>query len=148
MLCDVLEVIERGNVSDVEISKQCGISERQASYYRLALQSLLLIRVEKDRPVPTGLGQIVANLQENDKKRVVMKGLVLLNPAVRLVFSAIEGTPGGVSKSELVEVLLERTELSRTTAERRIGTIIQWLRSLKMIKRVSSKYLINEGFVS
>jgi hypothetical protein len=126
-LFDVVEVIAGGKTTKTEIALECGISERQAEYYRLAGISVNLLRMVGDRPYPTGIGRFVVDLEDEEERRLVMKPIILLNPAVRLVFDALREAEMGLTIDEAAELLRSLTDLSAVTCLRRTQTIFRWL---------------------
>lgn len=138
---DVVEAILNGKYTDEEIARECNLpSKRQGGYYRLAAKSLKLIEEAEVGWQPTLLGEIIANIDDHAQKVALMHAIILLNPFVRLIYHELEGVAKrGVSKEELTDITLNNTDLSRSTAERRVDTVLRWLDYLGLTQSRDSR---------
>jgi hypothetical protein len=141
---DVVEAVMNGKFRDEELARECDLaSKRQGGYYRLAAKSLKLIEEDEDRWLPTLLGETIANIDDHDQKIELMRGLVLINPIVRVLFVTLDDSyPEGLPKSELTSIVMNRTDLSRSTSQRRVDTVIRWFRYLRLVSKKKSTYLL------
>ncbi len=146
-ILDVLEAIEFEKYSDEAIASHCKLpSRRQGGYYKVAAQSIGLIRWEAGRLIPTVLGNVVANVEDHNEKIALLRCIVLVNPAVRLLYDGIEdSSPVGLDRSDLLNLLKMRTNLSLETARRRVQTILRWLTYLKMVETKGSRVVTSEN---
>lgn len=141
---DVVEAILNGKTTDKEIAEVCKLpSKRQGGYYRLAAMSLGLIEEAEGRWQATILGETIANIDDHYQKVSLMRAIILLNPFVRLLYHEAEAAgKHGLSKMDLVRIARANSDLSQTTAERRVDTVMRWFSYLGLVRRTASKIVL------
>ena len=143
-LLDVLEAIKNGETSAKEIADYCDLpSSRQGSYYRLAAESVGLIKRKDGEWLSTELGDAVVDIEDHREKIVLMRPIVLLNPSVRLLYGALEDSaPSGLTENELASLLAEKSSLSHETAIRRAQTVARWFSILEVVDRKEGRLVL------
>ncbi len=133
--------ISKGKSSDEDIAKVIGFTERQARYYRKALEILGLAQNDRNNCILTDLGRDFLNsTKENPNHLELLKPYIFEIPIVRELFdyfSAEEIDYSDLSSDEILKALFKISDLDpkETTAKRRLSTIIKWLEQTNLLTK-------------
>ena len=101
--------------------------DRQGRYYRLAAESMDLIRNSGNRASLTPLGQALASAAGQQRERLLNRA-VLQNPVVREVLQSLDAAGRrGLSRDEVTDLIGAITTATGTTPGRRTSTVRSWL---------------------
>lgn len=135
--------ISVGKSSDKEIALVIGFTERQARYYRKALEILGLAKNERNNCSLTEAGNKFLSLMKTSPNHLeLIKPYIYEIPIVRELlehFSTERVDYSDLSTEEILEALFAISDLdpSETTAKRRLSTIINWLLQTSLLTKSS-----------
>lgn len=133
--------ISRGKSSDKDIAKVIGFTERQARYYRKALEILGLAKNEHNNCILTDSGHDFLNaMKSNPNHLELLKPYIFEIPIVRELFdyfSTENINYSDLSPDEILKALFEISDLDpkESTAQRRLSTIIKWLAQTNLLTK-------------
>lgn len=108
-----------------------GFVQRQSSYYRQAAEILGLVVLEKNRYKLTQVGEQYLRLAERDKANFICK-LLLEFPVMHDIFLQISIDPSkSYGRSDIVNLLRQKSHLTGSTLGRRAQTIISWFKWIR-----------------
>jgi hypothetical protein len=135
---NTVEAVAGGATSFQSIAAAIGKGDRQGRYYRLAAEQLGLIAHQGTNISSlTTRGREFLQLPE-DARRVFLADLIFENEPINAVFSYINSHPN-CSKSDIVDFLISES-IGVAIAGRRSTTILNWLSSLGVIRKVNNRY--------
>lgn len=133
-----VQAVADGARSFQDIAIEIGKSDRQGRYYRLAAEQLgLMTHQGTNVSSVTNRGREFLALPE-DAKRVFLANLVLENEPIRAVFDYISMHPN-CSRANIADFLISES-IGEAIARRRPTTILNWLLSLGVIRKVNRRY--------
>lgn len=127
-----VEAVQAGSKSDKEIADYVGFTDRQGRYYRLAAEILGLIRNQDNSANLTAEGESLIELDEKHRLQEIRNKL-LNDQFFNAVLTFIEINQNGVNKNELVNFLTSIVVGAKSTIERRLYTILNWLLHVNLI---------------
>lgn len=133
-IIDVLEAIAEGPMTDGEIAKSLEITRRQGTYYRMAAESIGLIRYKEEKAELSDLGRILVNrLMDRIEQKSFLRVVVMTNPLLREIVDELEKAGrSGLRVDEIEHLVSEYSDLGGKTVSRRTGSIVKWLVFLKL----------------
>lgn len=138
---DVVETVRavaNGARSFQDIARAIGKVERQGRYYRLAAERLSMIEHQgTNTSALTNRGREFLALTE-DERRLFLANAVLENEPIEAVFHYINLHPN-CSIHDVADFLILEG-IGRSVARRRNSTILNWLLSLGLIRKVDNRY--------
>lgn len=138
---DSLLVVEKtvialasGAKDDVSISQYLGYSERQGHYYRKAAELCGFAVLTDGKSQPTDLGiKLVNSKSEEERVTILQEGVMSIPLIAALVDEFAQGYGNLGNRREIVFWLSQNTDLSISTATRRSSTILNYLRTAKIV---------------
>lgn len=133
--------ISMGKSSDKEIAAVIGFTERQARYYRKALEILGLAKNERNNCSLTEAGsEFLFSMKSNPNHLELIKPYIFEMPIVRELFEQFSTENidySDLSTDEILEALFAISDLdpAETTAKRRLSTIINWLSQTSLLTK-------------
>lgn len=133
--------ISKGKSSDKDIAKVIGFTERQARYYRKALEILGLVQNDRNNCILTDVGRDFLNsTKENPNHLELLKPYIFEIPIVRELFDYFTSEDidySDLSSDEILKALFKISDLDpkETTAKRRLSTIIKWLEQTNLLTK-------------
>lgn len=128
-----VEAVQNSNRTDQQIADYVGFTDRQGRYYRLAAEILGLLNNSNNNAVLTTLGEELVVL--DDKNRIKKtRTIVSQNSFFSVLLNFIEKQPKGVSRSQILNYLMQIIEGAESTIARRITTVLNWLTQIELVK--------------
>lgn len=122
--------VDRGYNNRDSIARYFDFEPRQSNYYEAAAEILGLIRGQSEFQL-TELGEDFISLRTDKRNKLLLKRVLSL-PVVNEVFeeavSRMNSDEPHVSRQEIRDFIMENTELSKSTANRRTQTVVNWMR--------------------
>lgn len=130
-----------GKSSDKAIAKVIGYTDRQARYYRKALEILGLATNDHNNCLLTDSGHDFLNaMKSNPNHLELLKPYIFEIPLIRELFDHFSTENidySDLSSEEILKALFEISDLDpkETTAKRRLSTIINWLEQTNLLTK-------------
>lgn len=117
--------VDAGVSTSKAMARAFDFDPRQSSYYRQAAEALgLVVLGPGNRYALTSTGRSYVSLPVVERS-TLLAALILSLPVMRALLDRL--TSSGITASDIVSLLLERTHLNSTTARRRSHTLRNWL---------------------
>lgn len=129
-----IRAVSEGASTYQDIANTLGYDERQGRYYRMAGEILgLLEKPARNQSRTTSLGN--AFLTAHGIEKVELLAVALMNSRLfqRIVTFLQSAASNGVTRSEIEEFVGNLTETTPNMVERRVSTIISWLRAARLM---------------
>jgi hypothetical protein len=122
--------VDRGCTDSESLAEHFEFERRQANYYEAASELLGLVTCGDEFEL-TDLGREFTSLRTDERNKLLLKRVLSL-PVTNKTFQEAVSRMGGeephVSREEIRDMIMENTDLSKPTANRRARTIEKWLR--------------------
>lgn len=145
----VPEAVSRGAVTPAAIAAHLGDKvPRQGLYYAQAAQLLGLVTRDAvtGRYALTAYGRAFTQY-DHDAKRAALRRLVLQSRPVRQVADRLART-SGLTRTALVALVQDMTDLAESTARRRVQTIGLWLCALGIANWRDDRLVLSAGLTA
>jgi len=147
---DSLDTLERainavanGAKTFQQIATTLGYGERQGRYYRLAGELLgLLEKPAENYSRITSLGK--SFIGARGKRKAEILAVALMNSRLfQRTISFLQSTGGrGATRTDLKGFVATLTETTPNMVERRVSTIVSWLRSAGLVTHENNRYVL------
>ncbi|MCX8530861.1 DUF262 domain-containing protein [Chryseobacterium luquanense] len=138
-----VEAVYYDNNTFKKIADYVGFTERQGRYYRLAAIILGFLENDNNNAILTFEGRTIVGLNSNDQM-IFLRSVLRSNGLFQRILFEIRSRDEGISKSELLDLLLKIIDGAEETIRRRYNTIVSWLLDTELILQGLKRNSINE----
>ncbi len=130
-ILQTVRLVQRGYKTPADIANHLGMVERQGSYYLTAAALLDLINLDHNNiPSLTRRGQRVTTNSDNLRKNYPLHKAIMDVDGVQVIVNHLKNHKPGYTETEIADHLSHYTSLGDTTKDRRLATILAWLRDI------------------
>jgi len=138
------EAVSQGKTSFQSIARALGLDARQGRYYRKAAEILGLIENHQNFSVLTPVGQRIVTASRPDQMQI-LKSQVLSLPIAQIILALISNSDNAIAKDDLADYISELTITTRGMIDRRLSTILSWLKTLGIVRGDGEYYRIRSA---
>lgn len=126
------DAVSNGATTDLEIADYVGFTDRQGRYYRLAAEILGLLTNQGNYAKLSDLGKELVVLDEENRVRKI-RSILRSNPFFKEILEFIKREEGS-SRGAILNYMNSIIDGAASTIERRVFTVISWLKDTDLIK--------------
>lgn len=118
--------VSQGKTNSKAIAEAFRFTSRQSSYYRQATEMLGLVMMKNNQYGLTNDGRKFVQLSTPERNRMACE-LLFRHPIMHEVLERLISHPSkSISRSEVIDIIRQRSKLGGTTLPRRTQTIFKW----------------------